>query len=58
MAGQRPIQASRINWQHSMTTQGTIQFWGFSPPGGPFRGGAPSHDKVNVMSSIFDARYK
>ena len=65
MAGQRPIEASRINWQHgaimtttqgvtqqvahSMTTQGTIPFWNFSPPVGLFRGGAPSHGKVNVM---------
>ena len=34
---------------HSMTTQGTIPFWGFSPPVGSFRGGAPYHGKVNVM---------
>ena len=39
---------------HSMTTQGTIPGFlrGFSPPGGPFRGGAPSHGKVNVMIRV------
>ena len=39
---------------HSMTTQGTIPFRGFSPPGGPFRGGAPSHGKVSVMNTQSD----
>ena len=36
---------------HSMTTWGTTPFWGGSPPGGPFRGGAPSHGKVNVTKN-------
>ena len=34
---------------HSMTLKELFRFRGFSPPGDPFRGGAPSHGKVNVM---------
>ena len=37
---------------HSMTTEGTTPFRDNPPPGDPFRGGAPSHGKVNVMYMV------